>query len=43
MMKKLWVSEHSTYAEIFRNSNTAMNFHNAIIVVHMSTSIYKRP
>jgi hypothetical protein len=36
------MSKHSSHAEIFRNSNTAISFHNAITVVHMSTSILKK-
>jgi hypothetical protein len=36
------VSEHSTHAENFQKSDAAIIFHNAIIVVHMSTSISKK-
>jgi hypothetical protein len=41
-MKKLRVSEHRAHAEIFQNSNIALSFHNAIIVVPTSTLVYKK-
>jgi hypothetical protein len=29
--------------KLFRNSNAATSFYSALIAVHMSTSLYKRP
>jgi hypothetical protein len=41
-MKKLRVLENSTHAEIFRNNKIAISFHNAITMVHTSTSILQK-
>jgi hypothetical protein len=36
------MSEHSTHAEIFQNSTTAISFHTAIAMVHNGTSILQK-
>jgi hypothetical protein len=41
--EEVMTSEHNTHAKKFQNNDAAISFHNAIIVVHTSTSTYKRP